>query len=261
MTQSSIASRIDMLGVNIDAQSFDHAVNTLATWATDSTGRRYICTCPVYTLMACVENQAIRAAVNGADMVTADGMPIVWMQRRWGQPNAERVYGPDVMVELSKVTAGKGIRHYCFGGAQGIPEKLAASLQTRFSGLEVVGTDSPPIAPLGNAPEPEVVDRLNQANAHIIWVGLGSPKQDLWMQMYRPVLNAPLLIGVGAAFDFLSGAKQQAPRWMQRSGLEWLFRLAQEPRRLAKRYLIYNPKFVWYILRESFRRSTSLKSD
>lgn len=239
-----------LLGVNTHAQTFDHAITTLVSWASDASGRRYVCTCPVYTLMMCREKPDVMRAVNGADMVTADGMPIVWLQRRTGAPQAERVYGPDVLDALCKATAGTGVSHYFYGGSPEVVGAMIDKLRARLPGLTVAGSFSPPIAPLGAAPDPEHIARLNDSGADIVWVGLGSPKQDLWMAQYRPQLHAPLLIAVGAAFDMAAGAKRQAPRWMQRGGVEWLFRLLQEPRRLARRYLVYNPKFILLAMRE-----------
>ena len=242
-------AKASILGVQTDAQGFDQAINQLQQWATGSQGR-YVSTCPVYTLMMCRENAQVMQAVNGADMVTADGMPIVWVQRRRGHQEAERVYGPDVMQTLMAQTANTSTSHYLWGGLPGVADTLVNRLQAQHPSLKIAGTYSPPVSPVGDTPDPSVVKRLNDSGANVIWVGLGSPKQDLWMMRYRPVLKAPLLIGVGAAFDMLAGVKSQAPRWMQRSGLEWVFRLAQEPRRLGRRYLVYNPLFVWHVLRE-----------
>lgn len=246
---------VDILGINIEAQTFADATAALLRWAED-TGKRYVCTCPVYTLMMCRERADVHRAVSAADMVTADGMPLVWLQRRLGAPTAERVYGPDLLLALCKATAGSHVSHYFWGGMPGVPEALVAELTRSFPGLKVAGLCSPPVSDVGTQPDPAVVERLNRSGANVVWVGLGSPKQDLWMQLYRPVLNAPLLIGVGAAFDLLAGMKRQAPRWMQRSGLEWLYRLLQEPGRLGKRYLVYNPKFIWLLFRHQllFRR-------
>ena len=241
-------TRVDVFGVHTDALKFDQALSTLSAWALDADSRRYVCTCPVYTLMMCRERADVMAAVNRADMVTADGMPIVWMQRRLGQADAERVYGPDVMHRLC-AAGDPAIRHYFWGGLPGVTEQLTTALRAHNPTLQIAGWYSPPVAPVESVPDPEVVARLNDSGASIIWVGLGSPKQDLWMATYRPVLTAPLLIGVGAAFDMLAGVKAQAPRWMQRAGLEWLFRLLQEPGRLGKRYLIYNPRFIALVLR------------
>lgn len=242
-------TKAPILGVQTDAQRFDEAVTKLENWASDSTGR-YISTCPVYTLMMCREKPDVMQAVNGADMVTADGMPIVWVQRRRGNAQAERVYGPDVMEALLARTANTPIQHYFWGGLPGVADTLVQRMKSQHPTLKVAGVYSPPVSPVGNQPDPEVVKRLNESGANVVWVGLGSPKQDLWMKLYRPVLKAPLLIGVGAAFDMLAGVKSQAPKWMQRSGLEWVFRLAQEPRRLGRRYLVYNPLFVWHVIRE-----------
>ncbi|MEZ4670966.1 MAG: WecB/TagA/CpsF family glycosyltransferase [Anaerolineae bacterium] len=241
--------KCSILGVQTDAQTFDDAVTTLTRWAGDSTPR-YICTCPVYTVMMCYENLPVMQAINGADMVTADGMPVVWVQRRRGVEQAERVYGPDLMLALCQRTAGTQVNHFFWGGLPGVADMLVQRLTAQFPNLQVAGTYSPPLESIPSQPDPAVVERLNNSGANIIWVGLGSPKQDLWMELYRPALRAPLLIGVGAAFDMLAGVKGQAPRWMQRSGLEWLFRLLQEPRRLARRYLVYNPLFIWHVLRE-----------
>jgi N-acetylglucosaminyldiphosphoundecaprenol N-acetyl-beta-D-mannosaminyltransferase len=240
---------VDILGVKINAQTFPDATAALLRWAGD-TGKRYVSTCPVYTLMMCRERPDVHEAVNNADMVTADGMPIVWLQRRLGIPCAERVYGPDVLLALCEATAHTNIRHYFWGGLPGVPEALVARLTARFPGLNVAGVYSPPVGEIGTAPDPAVVERLNASGADIVWVGLGSPKQDLWMALYREALDAPLLVGIGAAFDLLAGTKRQAPRWLQRSGLEWLYRLAQEPGRLGRRYLVYNPRFIWLVLKD-----------
>jgi len=237
-----------LLNVNITAQPFDHAIFTLKQWAVEPTRRAYICACPVYTLMQGYERQDVRDALNNADMVIADGMPIVWLLHRHKQTQAERVYGPDVLHALCKEAAHQP--HYFYGGAPGIASKVAEFVRETY-GTRIAGSFSPPYRPLEDTPDWDVIHRLNDSGAAIIWVGLGSPKQDLWMQRYRPHLNAQLLIGVGAAFDFVAGTKKQAPRWMQRSGLEWAFRLAQEPRRLWRRYVIYNTKFILAVMRET----------
>jgi N-acetylglucosaminyldiphosphoundecaprenol N-acetyl-beta-D-mannosaminyltransferase len=155
-----------------------------------------------------------------------------------------------VLLALCQRTAGQNVQHFFFGGLPGVADRLAETLTGQFPGLRIVGTECPPVADVGSTLDKALVERLNASGAQVIWVGLGSPKQDLWMALYRPHLTAPLLIGVGAAFDFLSGTKRQAPRWMRRSGLEWVFRLVQEPRRLWKRYLVYNTLFVWQIMRQ-----------
>lgn len=240
------ALRIPILRVPTDAQRFDNAVATLATWAREEAGRRYVSTCPVYTLMRCREEPSALAALQGADMVAADGMPIVWLQRQRGAPTAERVYGPDLLEALCETD----VRHFFWGGSPDVSQKLVAALKARHPQMQIAGAYAPAMKPIGALPDAGAIARLNASDAQIVWVGLGSPKQDLWMAQHRPHLRAPLLIGVGAAFDMFAGARRQAPRWVQRSGLEWMFRLIQEPRRLARRYLVYNPRFVAAVLRE-----------
>lgn len=235
--------------------TFNGAVKMLSVWARDWAQPRYVSTCTAYTAVRGLEDPAIFTALRRADMLTADGMPLVWFQRLRGHRAAERVYGPDVMLKLCELTAGDpAVSHFLWGGLPGVPEALAAELSARFPGIHIAGIFSPPVGEVGTQPDPAVVERLNASGAAVVWVGLGSPKQDLWMALYRPVLTAPLLIGVGAAFDFIAGTKAQAPHWMRRSGLEWLFRLAQEPRRLAKRYLVYNARFVGAAIRSLLTR-------
>ncbi len=172
---------------------------------------------------------------------------MVWALRWLGARDVGRVYGPDLMLALSRISADRGYRQFYLGGQPGVAENLAAVMQARFPGLLVAGTASPPFRQLSDAEQNAVLAQINVTQPHIVWVGLGSPKQDLWMAQNRPLLTAPLLVGVGAAFDFLAGSRTQAPHWMQRSGLEWLFRLVAEPRRLWRRYLIYNPKFIFHL--------------
>lgn len=240
--------------ITIHPLTLARAVDTLALWARGSTPR-YVSTCTVYTLMRALEDEQIFDALNAADLVTADGMPLVWLQRMKGEASAERVYGPDLtLAVLEKLSGDANTAHYFLGGLDGVPERLAQSMKERYPALMIAGTYSPPVSDVLETPDPVLVERLNSSGAAVIWVGLGSPKQDLWMNLYRPVLNAPLLIGIGAAFDFLSGTKVQAPKWIQKRGLEWLFRLYQEPRRLWKRYLVYNAKFAAAVLNNRLRR-------
>jgi len=231
-----------ILGVRIDAQRFSEAIETLLDWAAGA-NKYYVSTCTVYTIMMSEQNPDVQAALAAANMVTADGMPLVWLQR-WRGCAAERVYGPDVLLQLCQRTSARGDRHFFLGGQPGVAERLADTLRLRFPGLQIAGVYCPPGDALDNFPDVETLARINDARPNVVWVGLGSPKQDLWMYLYRPHLDTPLMIGVGAAFDFISGVKPQAPAWMQRAGLEWLFRLAMEPRRLWRRYLVYNGRFL-----------------
>ena len=237
-----MSQRVNVLGVRVSAFDLDRAVEEMAA-AIAAGERRMVSTCPVYTLMQGHERAEVRAALNGADWVTPDGMPVVWALKALGAGGAGRVYGPDLMLALSALSTKRGWGQYYLGGAPGVAEALGRAMRRRFPGLRVAGVYCPPFRALSAAEEQLML--AHASGAHIVWVGLGSPKQDLWMAQYRARLTPPLLVAVGAAFDFFTGRQPQAPRWMQRSGLEWLFRLIQEPRRLWRRYFIYNPKFIF----------------
>lgn len=246
--------RVNILGVGVSAVNMQQALDALSGWV-EQGHRTYVIVCPVHTVMLCQRNPTLRHVVNLAGLVTPDGMPLVFLSRWMGYPHVGRVYGPDLMFAFSELAAKRGYRQYYYGGAPGVPEQLAERLSGQFPKLRVAGTYSPPFQESTLEDDKIVVDRLNAAEPDIIWVGLGSPKQDFWMAQHREQLNAPVLIGVGAAFDFLTGRVPQAPRWMQQSALEWLFRLGTEPRRLWRRYLIDNPLFLLNI----FLQVTGLK--
>jgi N-acetylglucosaminyldiphosphoundecaprenol N-acetyl-beta-D-mannosaminyltransferase len=178
-------------------------------------------------------------------------MPLVWLSRLHGHGHVTRVYGPDLMLALCEHSLLKGYKHFFYGGGEGVPELLSNNLRRRFPGLRVVGGYSPPFRSLSGAEDERVVAAINEADPDIVWIGLSTPKQERWMTEHVGQLTAPVLIGVGAAFDFHSGLKRQAPRWMQRSGLEWLFRLATEPKRLWRRYFMNNPLFVLRVLQQA----------
>jgi N-acetylglucosaminyldiphosphoundecaprenol N-acetyl-beta-D-mannosaminyltransferase len=247
MPPDSRPPRVNILGVGISAVNMQQALDQIAAWI-DQRVPAYVVVCPVYTVMLCQQDPAFRALVNRAGMVTPDGMPLVFLSRRMGYPHVSRVYGPDLLLAFSQLAAGRGTTSFYYGGEEGVADQLADILRHQYPGLRVAGTCSPPFRPLSAEEDQAIVDRINAANPDVIWVGLGSPKQDRWMAEHRDRLNAPVLIGVGAAFDFLTGRTPQAPRWMQRIALEWLFRLCVEPRRLWRRYLIYNPLFLCYIV-------------
>jgi N-acetylglucosaminyldiphosphoundecaprenol N-acetyl-beta-D-mannosaminyltransferase len=213
--------------------------------------RQYVCVSGIHGVMESQRDDRLRAIHNAAGMVTPDGMPLVWLSRWKGFRYVERVYGPDLMLACCERSVAMGYRHYFYGGDAGVPEQLVARLQARFPGLEVVGGYSPPFRALTVQEDDEIVDRINAARPDVVWVGLSTPKQERWMSEHRDRVNAPVFIGVGAAFDFHAGLKPQAPLWMQRNGLEWLFRLCKEPRRLWRRYLRNNPMFVWHIMLQS----------
>lgn len=240
--------------IPIHPLTFGQAIETLAAWASESR-LRYVSTCTAYTLMKGLEDPRVYDALANADMRTADGVPLVWRQRLAGHKHAERVYGPDLMLALLKRTAGDAaLSHFFYGGLPGVPERLGAVIKAQITNVQIAGTFSPEVSEVSETIDSSVADMLNESGAAVIWVGLGSPKQDVWMRLYRPVLKAPLLIGVGAAFDFISGSKRQAPAWIRSSGLEWLFRLYQEPGRLFRRYAVYNTTFLVAAVRSYLRR-------
>jgi N-acetylglucosaminyldiphosphoundecaprenol N-acetyl-beta-D-mannosaminyltransferase len=244
---------VPIFGLPTTAQTLESAVEILTIWAQDE-APRYVCPCPVYTLMLAEEMPALSKALSGAAMVSADGMPIVWLQQAWGYPEAERVYGPDIVLALAETK----LKHYFLGGMPDVAEKLSQKLQEAFPKIEIIGAQSLPELSLEIEVNFELVEQLNQIKANVLWISLGSPKQEIWMAAYRPYLTIPLMIGVGAAFDFLAGTKPQAPNWMRRNGLEWLFRLLNEPKRLGKRYFVYNSRFLWKLLRFFFDRNTQI---
>lgn len=244
--------RVPVLNVGISAITLPEAVHIIGDWITRKQ-RHYVNVCTTHTVLECYDAPALRDIVNGSGLATPDGMPLVWLGKLYGQ-HVERVYGPDLMLALCESGQARGYRHFLYGGAAGVPEVLAAKLEARFPAIQIVGTYSPPFRPLSESEEHDIVAMIDASEADIVWVGLGTPKQDYWVAKFRPLLQAPVLIAVGAAFDFHAGRIKQAPRWMQRSGLEWFFRLTQDPRRLWKRYIFGNPRFVYLVLRQLIRQ-------
>lgn len=233
---------VDVLGVHVRATRPDDLCAEIDAWI-EHGERRYVCFTGVHGVMESQGDPALLAAHNGG-VVVADGMPLVWAARRVGVQDAARVYGPDFMLQLLGAAAAAGRTSYFYGGKEGVPELMRERLSRLIPGLQVVGTYSPPFRPLTAAEETEVVERINAAAPDLVWVGLSTPKQERWMATMRPRLDAAALLGVGAAFDFHAGLLRQAPDALQAAGLEWAFRLAVEPRRLWRRYLSNNPRFV-----------------
>jgi N-acetylglucosaminyldiphosphoundecaprenol N-acetyl-beta-D-mannosaminyltransferase len=248
--------RVNILGVGVSTMDMTDAVKTIDRWVCEKTPN-FVCVTGVHGVMESQRDLHLRAIHNRAGMVTADGMPLVWMGRRLGHSHMQRVYGPDLMRTIIALSPTRGYRHFFFGGGPGVADRLATALKAAHPGLNVVGTHCPPFRPLSRDEDAAIVNELNAAEPDIIWVGLSTPKQEYWMASHVGRLNASALIGVGAAFDFLAGTKRQAPPWMQRNGLEWLFRLASEPRRLWRRYLHIVPGFIFLICAQSVRSMMS----
>ena len=248
---------VEVLGVPLALTDYERTIEWMD--ATIATGQRgYVCVAAVHTVMACQEDPELRAAVLGSDLTVPDGQPLVWAMNALGHDLSSRVYGPDLMARYCERAALTGARMFLYGGRnQGALVQLALNLRTRYPGLNIVGGYAPPFRALTGEEEDFVLDEINRSQADVVWVGIGVPKQEKWMAAMRDRLRAPVLVGVGAAFDFHAGLVSQAPRWMQSMGLEWAYRLLQEPGRLWRRYLRYNPRFVAGFLRQwlAHRRS------
>ena len=238
-----MTNRVSVLGVGISVLNLK---TTLAAIADAVQGRRkgYLCVTGVHGVMEAQEDAAFKTILNNACLCTPDGMPMVWAGKLAGHREMSRVYGPDLFLEVCAWSEESGCTHFFYGGADGVADLLAQKLRAKFPKLAVVGTFTPPFRPLTTEEVAKLQDQVAAAKPDILWVGLSTPKQEKFMAEFLPKLDVTLMAGVGAAFDFLSGRVRQAPRWMQRSGLEWFYRLCSEPRRLAKRYFRNNPLFV-----------------
>jgi len=251
-----VIPRVDVLGVGVSAINMDHALEEIDNWIIGGF-RKYVCVTGVHGVMESQRDDSLRQIHNAAGLVTPDGMPLVWLSRWRGFRHTTRVYGPDLMLAVCERSIATGYRHFFYGGHEGVPERLVQRLTKRFPGLAVAGIYSPPFRSMTDDEREDVIRSINEVKPDIVWVGLGTPKQEHWMADHVERLSAAVLIGVGAAFDFHAGLKRQAPQWMQRSGLEWLFRLSSEPRRLWRRYLVNNPLFIWLTLMQMWRAAAA----
>jgi len=231
-----------ILGVRVDATSYAGATRQILDWAGQKRSR-YVCCAAVNNIMEARRSPAYQTVMEQADLVTSDGMPLVWMLRWLGAHSATRVYGPELMGCLLKASEDAGIAVGFYGGSDDVLARILSIVRRRYPRLHVAFAEAPPYHELTPEEDRRTTQAIQDAGVRILFVGLGSPKQDLWMHAHKDRVPA-VMLGVGAAFDFLAGAKPQAPPWMQSSGLEWAFRLATEPRRLWRRYLAQNPKFV-----------------
>jgi N-acetylglucosaminyldiphosphoundecaprenol N-acetyl-beta-D-mannosaminyltransferase len=242
-----------VLGIPLALTDYERTLDWIDAMV-ESGGKGYVCVAAVHTVMVCQEDPELREAVLAADLVVPDGQPLVWAMNALGHHLPTRVYGPELMERACERAASTGQRMYLYGGRnQGALVQLALNLRRRFEGLKIVGGYSPPFRELVTEEEDAIVAEINASGADVVWVGIGVPKQEKWMARMRERLDAPVLVGVGAAFDFHAGLVPQAPDWMQRLGLEWVYRLAQEPRRLWRRYARYNPRFVTGFARQYAR--------
>lgn len=251
----------DVLGVRVSAIDLETGVRA-AEQAIDAGHQGYICVTGVHGVMEAQSDPELLRVLNEAMINTPDGMPMSWVGWLQGFRRMDRVYGPDFMAAMCRLSIARGYRHFLYGGKPGVAQMLKQALESRFSGLQVTGTYTPPFRELTVQEEQELIAQVRASRAHIIWVGLSTPKQEKFMARYHTRLGVPLMVGVGAAFDIHTGRVQDAPLWMKRSGLQWLHRLAQEPRRLGPRYLSSNPRFIMKVsmqlARQGFRKPVPL---
>jgi N-acetylglucosaminyldiphosphoundecaprenol N-acetyl-beta-D-mannosaminyltransferase len=243
-----VIQRVDVLGVGVSAIDMDMAVGEVGRWI-ETGDRQFVCVTGVHGVMESQRDPELRAIHNASGLTTPDGMPLVWLGHRVGADRMRRVYGPDLMLALCEAAARHGWTSYFYGGKDGVAEILAERLTSRFPGLRVVGTYAPPFRELTREEDEAIIAAINEAAPDLVWVGLSTPKQERWMAAHRPRLDAAALLGVGAAFDIHAGLLRQAPPWVQRSGLEWLYRLYREPARLWRRYASMIPRFLFAIVR------------
>jgi N-acetylglucosaminyldiphosphoundecaprenol N-acetyl-beta-D-mannosaminyltransferase len=242
---------VKILGMRVDATSYPAAQEQIMNWARAGESG-YICVANVHMTMEAYDQPDFRVMVNAANLVVPDGVPLVWMMRRLGFPQQERVYGPDLTLRILEAAAQERIPVGFYGSTPQTLERLLENLRRRFPALQVAYRCSPPFRPLTPEEDEAVMREMNASGARVLFVGLGCPKQERWMAAHKGRVQA-VMMGVGAAFDFLAGLKPQAPRWMQRAGLEWLFRLLSEPRRLWRRYFYHNPRFAVLALSQLLR--------
>jgi N-acetylglucosaminyldiphosphoundecaprenol N-acetyl-beta-D-mannosaminyltransferase len=243
----SLPERVNILGVGVSAVNMELALRQTELLL-DQGQQGYVCVTGVHGIMEAQSDDAFRDTLNRSFLTTPDGMPTVWLGRIHGFKHMNRVYGPDYMLGLCERSVTKGYRHFLYGGKPGVAEELGAELTRRFPGLQIVGIYTPPFRPLNADEENDLRSQLEMSQADVLWCGLSTPKQERFMAAYSQRMPVKLMVGVGAAFDLLSGNLSEAPDWMKKAGLQWLFRLIKEPRRLWRRYLVNNPRFTWLTL-------------
>ena len=244
-------AKAPVVGIPISTTSYEEVLQAISARPRDR--GVYVAVCNVHSVMSARRDAALRAAIVEADVGTPDGVPLVWALRWTGYPEQERVYGPELMRKALAESKQLGWKHYLYGSSQETLDRLLAAIDQFAPDAEIVGAVSPPFRELSSEEQEDALAEIRASGADVVWVGLGMPKQELWMQRVQQSLPGGALLGVGAAFDFLAGTVKQAPAWMQRAGLEWLYRLIQEPRRLWRRYIWNNPAYLvlfgWQVLR------------
>ncbi|CAN2042212.1 N-acetylglucosaminyldiphosphoundecaprenol N-acetyl-beta-D-mannosaminyltransferase [Candidatus Magnetomoraceae bacterium gMMP-15] len=246
---SSSNKRVNVLGVGISITNMKMAVENICDLAKQP-GRNYICVTGVHGVMESQKNDDLKKIHNSSGLTVPDGMPLVWAGKIYGHSDMGRVYGPDLMWTICKSSVKKGFTHFLYGGNKGVAETLKNTLEKKIPGIKIAGTYTPPFRPLTNAEEKDMIKQVNQTKPDFFWVGLSTPKQEIFMSEYILKLDTKVMLGVGAAFDYHTGRVTDSPDWIKRSGMQWLHRLLQDPKRLWKRYLINNPLFVYKFLKQ-----------
>ncbi len=250
----NLPERVNILGVGVSVLNLDIARETIVN-ALAEKQKGYICVTEVHGVIEAQLNPKIRNIFNRSFLSTPDGMPLVWLGKMAGNKQMGRVYGPDLMAEMMNFTSKSGHTHFLYGGVEGVAQDLKLKLESRYPGIRIVGTYTPPFRPLNPEEEKQLIEQVAGARPDFFWIGISTPKQELFMAHYLDKLDTTIMVGVGAAFDFFTGRVRQAPRWIQRSGFEWLFRVLSEPRRLWRRYFVCISLFLWNI----FLQKTGLK--
>jgi N-acetylglucosaminyldiphosphoundecaprenol N-acetyl-beta-D-mannosaminyltransferase len=248
------SARVNILGVGVSALNMETALRETEQLL-DRGQQGYICVTGVHGIMEAQSDEGFRDILNRSFLTTPDGMPTVWLGRMQGFKHMSRVYGPDYMLGVCERSVTRGYRHFLYGGKPGVAEELRTALTRKFPGLQIVGTYTPPFRPLSTEEENDLRFQLEASQADVLWCGLSTPKQERFMAAYCQRMPVKLMVGVGAAFDLLSGNLSEAPDWMKNAGLQWLYRLMKEPGRLWRRYLLNNPRFTWL----TFLQLTGLK--
>jgi N-acetylglucosaminyldiphosphoundecaprenol N-acetyl-beta-D-mannosaminyltransferase len=247
-------ARVNILGVGVSALNMETALRETEQLL-DRGQQGYICVTGVHGIMEAQSDEGFRDILNRSFLTTPDGMPTVWLGRMQGFKDMSRVYGPDYMLGVCERSVTRGYRHFLYGGKPGVAEELRTALTRKFPGLQIVGTYTPPFRPLSTEEENDLRFQLEASQADVLWCGLSTPKQERFMAAYCHRMPVKLMVGVGAAFDLLSGNLSEAPNWMKNAGLQWFYRLMKEPGRLWRRYLLNNPRFTWL----TFLQLTGLK--
>ncbi|HZW96760.1 MAG TPA: WecB/TagA/CpsF family glycosyltransferase [Candidatus Eremiobacteraceae bacterium] len=244
-SQTATVCSFRVLGVRVNAIQIPEVIALMEEWIAQRDRSHYVAVTGMHGVTESKEDACFKVILEKADLVVPDGMPLVWLGRWHGYRLKRRVYGPELMETFCAKTGAK-YRHFFYGGAPGVADGLARTEQERH-GIRIAGTYCPPFRALTEKEQADVVATIQTAKPDVLWVGLSTPKQERWMDEYKDRLDVPVLLGVGAAFDLNTGRLKQAPRWMRENGLEWLFRLLAEPRRLWKRYLVQGSKFAWCV--------------